>query len=168
MRYASLFLWIFAAVLSSNSYGQSPRSLEQLSEALVQNITTATELSDSTFITLEEYHRVIDRQPISRSQQSQLKQDVNESYPGQKTDFLAELVNLQRIYVNEVNSGASISIDTIYFEEMPETYNLFEVRIVLSFTYEDEEDNSTYYLDTMAATTRRRWSFISPVVEGYD
>lgn len=143
------------------------RTLENISRSLVTSVTTAHDIPDTTYITLEEYHRLIDRQPLSSADRSSFKMEVNGFYPGQKEEFLRGLEQLQLIYVNEIGKGASIEMDTILFREMEDTYNIFEVRIKLIFSYPDEED-SEIYLETMAASMRRRWSFISPVVESYE
>lgn len=167
MRRWSIVLAIVC--VSFTSFGQQ-RTLEELAEETVNALTTAFPISDSLYITLEEYHLLINRQPLGTSDKSEFKREVNDSYPAELERFHTEMADLQEIYVSEVNRGAKIQLDSIWVAEMEGTRNIYEVRIELSFTYIDEvgeEEIVVVFLETMVGTVRRRYSFISPLTESY-
>lgn len=160
-------LLLFCLLIPSWLQAQHLRDLYDISEGLMTTLTSAVDVSDSLFITIEEYHRLIDRQPLNAAERSQYKSEVNDFYPTQQGEFLQSIRELQKIYVSEINRGVSIEMDTVRFKEVRGTANIFEVRIEVKF--KDDEGNDSYlYIDTMAASVRRRWSFISPIEEEYD
>lgn len=146
---------------------QEPRDLHDISKALISSITSAGSSPDTLYISLENYHRLIDRQPMDRDARSMYKAEVNQSYDRQRSDFNRTSEELQKIYVNEIQRGVSIEMDTLRFHEVNGTANIFEIEIYLNFVYPDgEKARATIY--TMAAIVRRQWSFISPLEESFD
>ncbi len=158
---------VSAVLLISTTLPAQERPLEELSNATLDAITTSFDIPDSLYISLEEYHMLIERQPLSSSDRSNFKQEVNDFYSTQHDEFYEGLTELQRVYVSEINQGASIELDSIWTQAMEGTRNIYEVRMQVSFHYPDEETTTTF-LETMVGTVRRRYSFLSPIVESYD
>ncbi|KAB2817922.1 MAG: hypothetical protein EP346_07635 [Bacteroidetes bacterium] len=160
-------LLFICLLLPTLTQAQKLRDLYDISNGLMTTLTSAVDVSDSLFISIEEYHRLIDRQPLNAAERSQYKSEVNDFYPDQQAEFLQSIKELQKIYVSEINRGVSIEMDTVRFKEVRGTANIFEVQIEVVF--KDDEGNRSYlYIDTMAASVRRRWSFISPIEEEYE
>ncbi|NVK29165.1 MAG: hypothetical protein HWE14_14020 [Flavobacteriia bacterium] len=161
------WLFLFVLTLPFFSWAQT-RTLEELTDEIVTSVTTSYAISDSLFISLEEYHLLIERQPLSRDAKSDFKQEVNDIHDTQNKEFYEGLESLQRIYVSEINNGATMELDSIWLLEVDGTRNIYEIRLEFHFVYEDQEQSSQLYLDSMVGSVRRRYSFLSPLVEAYE
>ncbi|KAB2814215.1 hypothetical protein [Phaeocystidibacter luteus] len=161
------WLLLFMLTLPFLGWAQT-RTLEELTDEIVTSVTTSYAISDSLFISLEEYHLLIERQPLSRDAKSDFKQEVNDIHETQTSEFYDGLKALQRIYVSEINNGATMKLDSIWLLEVDGTRNIYEIRLEFHFEYEDDEQSSQLYLDSMVGAVRRRFSFLSPLVEAYE
>lgn len=143
------------------------RTVQKLADEFLKSVTTAFPVSDSLFITLEEYHLLINRQPMSNSDKSEFKMYVNNSHQSELEQFVKNLEELQEVYVYQMNEGASLLLDTVIIEEVEGTRNIYNCTIRLSIHYPEEDEVIKIFFEANLGTVRRRFCFISPLTEGY-
>ena len=144
------------------------RELEELAQEAMLAITTGTGVPDSLYISIEEYHVLIERQPMSSSDKSNFKSEVNSFHADQEQEFYTGLQSFKQIYSNEIRRGANIELDSVWIQPMEGTRNIYEIRLEISFHYQDDDEPVITFLESMVGTVRRRYSFLSPIVESYD
>lgn len=162
--------WIIAlslALVTTATFGQT-RSMDELADQTLNVLTTSFPVPDSLFITLEAYHVLIERQPMPHSDKSAFKQEINNDYPGLVEQYKSALDNLQRIFVNEVSLGATIEVDSVWLMPVEDTRNIYEIKIDFVISNPDEDEDFHMYFDSMVASTRKRFAFISPLIESYE
>lgn len=168
LRFSRSVIGLLLMASSLPLFSQSERPLDSLGTELVAYLLRSESHPDSMYITLPLYHTLIDRQPLSRGQKSDFKQEVNGFHPQQHREFSEGVYQLSTIYQGEMSRGVEVSLDSIWTREMDGARNIFEVRFQLNFYYPDEKINSPVFLDTMVGTIRRRYYILAPLTESYD
>lgn len=144
------------------------RTLDELAGEAFTAITTNSPTPDSLYISLQEYHMLIERQPMSNSDKSNFKTEVNSFHGNQEREFYSGITSFRQIYTNEISRGADVRLDSVWSQPMEGTRNIFEIKFQISFQYEEDEEPVLTFLETMVGTVRRRYSFLSPIVESYE
>lgn len=167
MRLTRWIITLSLALVTTATFGQT-RSMDELADQTLNVLTTSFPVPDSLFITLEAYHVLIERQPMPHSDKSAFKQEINNDYPGLVEQYKSALDNLQRIFVNEVSLGATIEVDSVWLMPVEDTRNIYEIKIDFVISNPDEDEDFHMYFDSMVASTRKRFAFISPLIESYE
>lgn len=158
---------IFMVLLSTvTSFAQSTRTEDSLASELFYTLTHNDSSLDSLFISLQDYHRLIDRQRLSSGDRSQYKSEINNSYSTLEYDFIESVKILRTVYSQEILRNVKIEIKSSTFHPVPQTVNIYEMVMVLTL---QEEDEAPYQveIDAMVANVKLRYSIITPVNESY-
>ena len=131
---------------------------EKLFIAIQQDTTDWTHW----YITLEEYHQLIERQNMSKSSKDEFKISVNESYKVQFDNFIEEMNSLRDSYSIE-QEDAHYELVKVETEPLEQVKDIYYFRLYIEFHWKKRRES--YVLEFQAAQLNGQWIMMEPLQE---
>lgn len=153
------FLIILTFFVGLNTFSQLDSTFgENLFKALQQDTTNWK----GWYITLEEYHQLIERQRMTQSAKNEFKLSVNESYKLQYENFIQEMKNLQDEYTID-QKDAFYKLIKVETEPLEQVKDIYYFRLYIEYHWKKKRD--PYVLEFQATKMNERWIMMEPLQE---
>ena len=157
------FITTLFLVLASSVFSQTDQAF---GDSLFNGIQSPNTVWNDWFITLEEYHRLIDRQELSKHDKDEFKLSINEGYDQQLSEFKNEMKELNLQYQNDLEEEVDITLTKVKSEPIEGIKRVFRLQLFVKFTWKKKTDN--YILECQAAFIGNQWLLMEPLQEYFE
>ena len=121
---------------------------------------------ENWYITLETYHKLIERQRMAKNDQDDFMLSINESYDAQLQNFISSMQEMQRVYNVEQDDGSYYELTNVKTEPLEDVKLVYFFRLQITYHWKKGEDK--YIIEFQACYLNKAWHMMEPFQEFYE
>jgi hypothetical protein len=153
-------LLLFATI---SSFGQNE---QEYGDSLFTFFSSDNQQWEDWFISLETYHKLIARQRMPKDDQDDFMLSVNESYPEQLENFVAQMKEMQSQYNLESDDVNYYTLDRVSTKPLEDVKLVYFFRLNVTYHYKKGKDS--YVIEFQACYLNKEWHMMEPFQEYYE
>ena len=159
MRFLIFSLLVFSMV------GAKAQTEKEFGDSLFNYFSSAQKQWESWYIEKEIYHKLIEKQPLSKNDKDEFKLSINENYSRQLEEFVTSMKNIQEEYTIDDNES-SFTLTNIKTAPLEEVKFVYYFRLFITYHWKKGDDN--YVIEFQACFINKQWHMMEPFQEYYE
>ena len=111
------------------------------------------------------YHKLIERQSLSKNDKDEFKLSVNENYNRQLDAFVTTMKDMQAEYLIE-DDESSFTLTKIKTEPLEEVKHVYYFRLFITYHWKKGDDK--YVIEFQACYINKKWHMMEPFQEYFE
>lgn len=159
MRLLVFTLLVFSMV------GAKAQTEKEFGDSLFQYFSSTQNQWESWYIEKEIYHKLIEKQPLTKNDRDDFKLSINENYDLQLDEFVTSMKNMQEEYTID-DDESSFTLTSIKTEPLEDVKFVYYFRLFITYHWKKGDDN--YVIEFQACYINKQWHMMEPFQEYYE
>jgi hypothetical protein len=158
--------FILTTLLVSSLFTCVAQNEQTFGDSLFTQFQSDNNQWNDWYISLETYHRLIERQRMSKDVQDDFMLSINESYESQMQNFVSTMQEMQSVYNVEQDDKSYYELTTIKTEALKDVKLVYFFRLFITYHWKKGEDK--YIIEFQACYLNKEWHMMEPFQEFYE
>ncbi len=154
----TLFVSILLSCLAQNE--------QAFGDSLFYQFQSENDKWDDWYISLETYHKLIERQRMNKDVQDDFMLTINESYDAQFQIFVSTMQEMQSVYNVEQDDNTKYELTAVKTEALKDVKLVYFFRLYITYHWKKGEDK--YIIEFQACYLNKKWHMMEPFQEFYE
>lgn len=158
--------YIITILLTTNFFLGLAQNEQAFGDSLFTQFQSENDHWTDWYITLETYHKLIERQRMNKDVQDDFMLSINESYNNQRQNFINAMQEAQDVYNTEQEGDSYYELTSIKTEALKDVKLVYFFRLYMTYHWKKGEDK--FIIEFQACYLNKQWHMMEPFQEYYE